>query len=192
MQKRKYLRLGLVLALAVVVFTGCPKSPEEQVEKLRSYYTARVIGIIVDAVPEPEESLEDPLAEPSEMASPEMSPEDDDGVMDGGDNEGMEAETTVPTRQTVRVDILIQHDSPEKLPGVTLDLEMVDAQQAPKASWKVWVDTSELPKATGSQFSHVLEDIEYVDGDGFSVEVRSYVPPEDRAGYKEFSVAAAE
>ncbi len=189
MRTKKYSRLTLLLPLVVLVLTGCSKSPEERVAKLRTYYKARVIGIIVDAVPALEAVPEGLMGEGDAPATAiaDIEAVGDSGEGEGG--EGMEPEVAaVPIRQTVRVDILIQHDSPEELPGVTLDLEMVDSQEVLKNSWKVWVDTSELPKATGSQFSHVLEDIDYVEGDGFSVDVRSYVPPEERSEYREFSV----
>ena len=184
METRKYLQLGLILPMALVL-AACPKSPEEKLAKLRSYYTARVVGIVVDAVPVPEPALEDPTGE-TEGESPAAGEAE---AADGGEGEVMDA-PVVPVRQNVRVDILLQHDSPEKLPGITLDLEMVDAQEALKHSWKVWVDTSKLPKATGTQFTHLLEDIDYVEGDGFSVEVRSHVPPEERGEYKEFTPPA--
>ncbi|MCP4205051.1 MAG: hypothetical protein GY769_24345 [bacterium] len=183
MKTKRYFRLALLLPLVALVLAGCPKSPEERVAKLRTYYKARVIGIIVDAVPAAAEVLEEEMVE----GEGEMPMTETEDAPAAAIEPEVEAVAAVPTLQTVRVDILIQHDSPEKLPGITLDLEMVDAQEVLKDSWKVWVDTSELPKATGSQFTHVLEDIDYAEGDGFSVDVRSYVPPEERGQYKEFA-----
>ncbi len=187
MKSKKYFQLGMLVPI-VLVLAACPKSPEEKLANLRSYYSARVIGIVVDAVPVPAQALEDPMGGlDGDLPPADGAPE----TANGGEGEDMEASPMVPVHQNVLVDILLQHDSPEKLPGITLDLEMVDAQEVQKHSWKVWVDTSELPKATGTQFTHLLEDIDYVEGDGFSVEVRSHVPPEERGEYKEFSAAAA-
>jgi hypothetical protein len=113
--KKKTSRLALLLPMVAVVLVTCSKSPEEKVAKLRSNYRARLLGFIVDAVPEvTEPSQEDPASE---------------AAAEAGEGESMEAETeTVPIRQDVRLDILVQHDSPEKLPGITLDIEMVDSQ----------------------------------------------------------------
>ncbi len=169
-------RIAALVALAALVAIGCAlKSPEEKVAQLRSYYTARPVGFFVKAQP---------------IEAPPGNEEGADGV-EAGDADGeeiMEAEP-VPIRQTVHLDILLQHDSPEKLPGVTLDLIMVDASQAEKHRWLVWVDTAKLPKATGTQFTHLIEDIDYEEGDAFSVEVRHPIPPEERGDYREFAVA---
>ncbi len=175
--KKRAIHLALLLPMVALLLTACaPKSPEEKVAQLRTYYKARLIGFIVEAEP----VLEEPAEEPMEGTEGEP-----------GEGEAMEsAETTVPIRQNVTLDILLQHDSPEKLPGITLDIEMVDSNKERKNAWKLWVDTSELPKATGIQFVHVLENLDYEEGDGFSVEVTSPVPPEERAQYREFSEAA--
>ena len=62
MTSKNNLRLLTVLAVALLVATGCaPKSPEEKVAQLRSFYSARAIGFLVDAVPE--EPMVDPDAE---------------------------------------------------------------------------------------------------------------------------------
>ena len=188
--KKKYLRLALLLPMVALTLAACSKSPEERVTQLRSYYKARLLGFIVEAEPV--------LAELSGELALDAGAEPSGDPMDGAEivadeGEAMEmAEATVPVRQNVRIDILLQHQSPEKLPGITLDIEMVDSNKVQKNSWKLWVDTAELPKATGTQFVHLLEDADYVEGDGFDVEVRSPVPPEERAEYKEYSEVGAD
>lgn len=176
MKSKRIFRLALLLPLAASVWTACgPKSPEERVAKSRSYYQARLLGFIVEAEPV--------LAEPSAESGEELPSEEpmDTAAADVGEGEAMEtAEATVPIRQNVRVDILLQHDSPDRLSGITLDIEMVDANKVPKNVWKIWVDTKALAKGTGTQFGHLLEDVDYVEGDGFGVEVRSPVPERAR------------
>ena len=49
---------------------------------------------------------------------------------------------------------------------------MVDSAEKEKGHWRVWFDTSEITKATVTQFTHILEDVGYEEGDGFFVEVR--------------------
>lgn len=187
MKLNRSLQSALSLMVVVLIMAACaPKSPEERVAKLRTYYKARVVGIVVQAVPQVEEPTE-----AGDMAMTDGEDESADPAAEAMSDEELLAEAAdtpdTPVLQNVGVDILLQHDSPEKLPGITLDIEMVDSNEQPKNSWKLWVDTSSLPKATGTQFTHLLENIDYVEGDGFSVEVRSYVPPEERGEYREFS-----
>jgi len=180
MKSKAISRIALLLPLLALTLAACaPKSNEERVAKLRTYYTARVIGFLVQAEPVAEE----PMASAEEEGAAAVLEEETAAADEGAPME----EPEVEIKQDVAVDILLQHDSPQKLPGITLDIEMVDADQQPKGSWKVWVDTADLPKATGTQFTHLLEDVDYVEGDGFSVEVRSPVPPEERGEYREFS-----
>ena len=89
--------------------------------------------------------------------------------------------------QMIRLDVLIQHRSEERLPGITVDISMIDSSQAEKGHWRVWFDTSDVTKATVTQFTHVLEDVGYEEGDGFFLEVRHPVPVEERGEYREFS-----
>ena len=189
--KKKYSSLALLLPMVALILAACPKSPEERVVEQRSYYKARLLGFIVEADPVLAD-LTDEVAE--EVAEEQAS----DGPMDGaaadaGEGEAMEtAEATVSIRQNVRIDILLQHDSPDKLAGITLDIEMVDSNKVQKNVWKLWVDTTALTKGTGTQFGHLLEDVDYVEGDGFNVEVRSPVPPEEWGEYREFADAAGD
>lgn len=173
----------LVVSMLAASFVGCSaKSPEEKVAQLRSLYKARLNGFIVreepvggvDEVVETEISAEEPVVE--EIAAEEMAAE-----------EALEALEPVPVVQEVMLDILIQHDSAEMLPGLTVDISMVDGQGNDKGHWRVWFDTSDIVKATPTQFTHILEDVGYVEGDGFFVEVRQPIPASEYGDYKEFS-----
>jgi hypothetical protein len=113
---------------------GCSaKSPEEKVAQVRSLYKARLNGFIVREEPageveefvETEISADEPAAE--EVAAEEMAEE-----------EGLETLEPVPVIQKVMLDILIQHDSDEKLPGVTVDISMVDGQGNDKGYYGRW------------------------------------------------------
>ena len=98
------------------------------------------------------------------------------------------AEEPMPVEivQNAHLDILVKHDSFEKLPGVTVDIVQVDGDLNEKGRWLLWVDTSNVERANPTQYSHVLEDIDYVEGDGFTVEVRHPVPEAERGDYREF------
>ena len=101
----------------------------------------------------------------------------------------MEAVEVAPVElsQDVTLDILIRHESFEKLPGVTVDILMQSAANQEKGRWTMWADTADLEKGTHLQLTHVLEDVPYEEGDGFFVEVRSPIPPDERADYPEFA-----
>lgn len=193
--KKKYSSLALLLPMVALILAACPKSPEERVVEQRSYYKARLLGFIVEADPVLADLTEEAAEEVAEAVAEEQASEGpmDAAAADAGEGEAMEtAEATVSIRQNVRIDILLQHDSPDKLAGITLDIEMVDSNKVEKNVWKLWVDTTALAKGTGTQFGHLLEDVDYVEGDGFNVEVRSPVPSEERGEYREFSGAAGD
>ncbi len=172
--------VGLLALLAAC----SPKSPEEKVAELRSYYTAKPVGFIVNA--RPVETVDPMLEVEAEVEGDGDAMEVDAEAADAEDGED-EMAAPVEIRQDVLIDILLQHDSSERLPLITLDISMVDPDQVEKGHWRIQVETADLPKATGSQFTHELVDIEYVEGDAFSVEVRHPVPAAERGEYPEFS-----
>jgi hypothetical protein len=157
-----------------------PKSPEEKVAQTRSLYKARLNGFIV---------REEPVGGVEEVVETGFSAEEPAAEMAEEVAEGEAAEPfePVPVVQRVLLDILVQHDSHEKLPGLTVEISMVDAQGNDKGHWRVWFDTADIVQATPTQFTHVLEDIGYVEGDGFFVEVRQPIPASEYGDYKEFS-----
>jgi hypothetical protein len=171
-----YLGAGLILLIGVTALGCAQKSPEEKVAELRSYYSARLNGFILE---------EEPLV--AEVPDPDALAEVEEGVEEAL----AEAAPTGPmgqveVEQKVRLDILIQHRSDQRLPGITVDISMVDPDQVEKNHWRVWFDTSEVPKATVTQFTHILEDVGYEEGDGFFLEVRHPIPVEERGEYREF------
>jgi hypothetical protein len=143
---------------------------------VRSLYKARLNGFIV---------REEPVGGVEEVVVTEISAEEQ--VEEVIEEEALESFEPVPVVQEVLMDILIQHDSAEKLSGLTVDISMVDGQGNDKGHWRIWFDTADIPKATPTQFTHILEDIGYVEGDGFFVEVRQPVPASEYGAYKEFS-----
>lgn len=176
---------GTMPVLAVVLATlalavGCAKkSPLEQMIENRSRYTAVLneSGFILE---------ETPLVAAVVEGDAELEGEVPAEGEAEGEGEMLEPEP-VPVEQKVHLDIIVRHDSYEKLPGITVDISMVDAQRNEKGHWRVWLDTSNIERANLTQFSHTLEDIDYVEGDAFSVEVRHPIPEADRGDYKEFT-----
>ena len=91
-----------------------------------------------------------------------------------------------PTRQDAILDILVSTTSRDPLPHLTVDVEQVDADKNPKGHWLAYLDTAHVLRGPGTQISYTIKDVDYTEGDGFTVEVRTPVPPEDRGQYKEF------
>ena len=175
------IRVLVTLIAAVAVLGACQQAtPEEKVASLRAYYSANANGFVVEEVPVVAETVE----------GEETLAADGEGEADAEDAEVGEemAAEPIPVTQKVYLDFIVQHDASEKLPGITVDITMVDAQETEKHRWLHWVDTSNLAKATQIQLTYVIEDSDYVEGDMFSVEVRTPVPAAERGDYREFSV----
>jgi hypothetical protein len=88
--------------------------------------------------------------------------------------------------QEVIVDVLLRWDGTEPLSGVTLDLSLVDARGELKAARKLWVETQGWLKGETRQQAFTFSDLNYVEGDGFYVELRTPVPASERSQYREF------
>ncbi|MDX1384118.1 MAG: hypothetical protein R3190_10775 [Thermoanaerobaculia bacterium] len=165
---------SLILAVVVVAVAGCgPQlTPEEEIELLRSQYTAELTSITVK---------QDPGSGAAEATAGEEPPDVDDAA-------GLDLDQP-PVRTDVVLDILVSTTSQDYLPGVTIDVQHVDAERREKDLRRLWVDTSSLVRGGGTQVTHVLEDVDYEVGDGFHVEVRSPVGEDERAEYREFGDA---
>ena len=193
MTKNSFRLTFLMLPIALSLVLGCaPKSPEERVAELRSFYSARPVGFIVDARPEPFDPMAVEETVDGEAAAGDRAAEAGGAAGEDADGEGLaEDMKPVEVRQDILIDILLRHNSRERLDGITLDISMVDGAKVEKGHWRKWVDTADLPRATGTQFTHLLEDVDYFEGDGFTVEVRHPIPVEERGDYREFSAATS-
>ena len=183
---KKITTLTVLSCAVLLVLAACGGgSPEEKTARLRGMYSARINGFLVqEQTPaEPEMAVEEGTEGEEPAAEPMAEAE---GEAEGEMAEAMEMP---PANPNILLDILIQHDSPEMLPGVTVDISMADADGNEKGAWKVWFDTSKMLKANVTPYSHVLEDVPYAEGDGFYAEIRHPVPAEERGDYKEFSSA---
>ena len=184
MSRIRLLAVTAVVLVGVFTLAACtPASPEERVAEMRSRFEARVNGFYVQAEPqvvEPEVDVE--------LGEGEAVPADEAGDGEEGvDAEIMDEEVTMV--QNASLDLILQHDNTEMLPGITVEIIMADANEQEKGHWQLWVDTSTLRKANQLQLVHVLEDVPYVEGDMFAAEIRSPIPPEERGNYQEFTSA---
>lgn len=186
MSPKSILALPALCLLAFAACAGEPEDPAERIAEARAGYTAKLNGYTVDQVPLA--GAEPPALEAAAEPDAEAAVGEDEA---GELAETAEAETLaeVPLRQDVILDILVSRSGHEALPGITVDVTQVDPQEEEKATWKVYLDTSGLPRGPGTQMVHRLEDVDYVDGDGFFVEVRTPVPAAERGEYREFQEA---
>lgn len=183
--RKTVLELSFILVLAsALACGGAPDDPAEQVAEIRSGYAAELNGWVVDQRP-----VEPELPAPEAEAPGEEAPVGDDGAPP--EDEEAVAEPAAPVRQDVILDVLMSRESRESLPGVTVDVTQVDAEQNPKQTWQVYVDTADVLPGPGTQITHRLEDVDVAPGDGFHVEVRHPVPPDERSQYREFQIHGA-
>jgi hypothetical protein len=186
---------------AAAILAGCAaQSPEDRVTALRAEYEASLNSFQVierpvapppATAPVEEAAAGPPGAEPVAGEDEPTPPVGD--AAPAGEEEAAPSEPA-PAAQDVRQDVLLDivirnRSSDDRLPGLTLDVEQVDPQGEPKTSYRIWVDTSNIAPGAEGAVSHRLEDVGYVEGDGFNVEVRQAIPPEQRGEYRELSEA---
>lgn len=171
-------------AAFAVACGGAPEDPAERIDEIRSGYSAKLNGFIVEQVPEAG------MAEGMPMAEGAVEGE---GEGEGGDEAAL-AEPEVAVRQDAILDILVSLDRRETLPGITVDVEHVGPKplQAGKDTYRAYLDVSDVHQGGGTQLSYRLEDVDYEAGDGFHVEVRSPIPPGERGEYRELQESGRE
>lgn len=169
-QSRVVVRFLVALAVASWALACGPRlTHDQEIEILRSQYTAELKSLSV---------VQDPATAEVDQAAEGAEDEADEAA-------GLDLDEP-PVRTDVLLDILVSTTAQEYLPGITLDLQHVDANRNEKGRDLLWVDTSGLVRGGGTQVTHVLEDVDYAPGDGFWVEVRTPVPPDLRPLYREF------
>jgi len=186
---------ALAAAAVLVTSVACKQlTPAERISKLRSEYSAELNSFNVTETP-----MADAMGEGGEgMEGEGMMGEEMEGEAMGGEEmgEGMDegmAAMDVPTRKDVLLDIVLRKQGgTDTLPGITVDIFQVAADETDKATYRVYVDTSRLNPGSRKAVSHVLKDVDYAEGDGFAVEIRSTVPPELYPEYREYAELEAD
>lgn len=176
--------LAFLAALGALLGACAQQTHEERVAEMRSRYTAELKNFIVREEPEAGMGV---AGEEMAMEGEAMD-EGEAGEAAGETGDEMAAEEAmVPVTQKVLLDVLVRNENQENLPWLTLDVEQVDADEATKGEWRIYVDTSTIGRGPGTSVTHTLEDIDYQAGDGFTVSVRHPVPEAERGDYPEFS-----
>jgi hypothetical protein len=183
--------LAAAFAVAATLAACAPQSPEDRVTALRAEYEAELNSFQVveqPALPAPATAPVDEAVDGPPGAEPVVG-EDALPSVDPDAAEPEPAAAAADVRQDVLLDIVIHNRSDERLPGLTLDVEQVDAQREPKTSYRIYVDTSNIAPGSRAAVAHRLEDVDYALDDAFRVEVRQAIPPEQREEYRELSEA---
>jgi hypothetical protein len=182
-QRRSRFCLVFIVVCSALLAACASKTPAERVAESRSAYKATLNSFFVKETPVEAEMAATPGEgeESAEMAAGSEAEAAGEGV----DAEG-EMPVAVEVRKDAVLDVIVQHQTNDPLPGITLDISMVDGAQNEVAHWQYWVDTAGLPKANQRPYSIVFEDIAYQEGYGFNVEVRQPVPESERGAYREF------
>lgn len=188
MSPRKPVLALSALCLAAALAAACggaPEDPAERIDEIRSGYSAKLNGFVVQQVPQAGMDEGMPTAEGADEGAVQ-----EEAVAEEGEEAAM-AEPEVALRQDAILDILMSLDRRETLPGVTVDIEHVGPkpEQKVKDTYRAYLDTSDIRQGGGTQLSYRLEDVDYEDGDGFHVEVRYPIPPGERGDYRELQEA---
>ncbi len=194
--------LCVIVVACVAVLTGCAaKSPEDQIAETRTQYTVR---LNTWAPRDPEPMVDEGMMEGDAMAAgaeaaesaaeaAESVAEAAESAVEAGEEmaEGEEEVTeadVVPQTRKIFFDLIVRFDGTKSLPGITVDITHADAFEKEKGQHRYWLDTAGMLKSDTRQIDFELEDVEFVDGDVFSVALRPQVPPEERGEYREFTV----
>ena len=171
--------LAAAASAATLAAASCaPRSgPADRVERQRAHYSAELTGFVVDEPAAPA---------PSPQPGATSAPAAEAAAVGTGEAELV---APPPAASDVELDLRIRHDSPERLAGLTLEVGLLDPAGKEKEHYRIWVDTSAIEPGAPAAVRYRLDDVPYVAGDRFAVEVRRGVPANERAMYKEFPVA---
>ncbi len=199
--------VALLASLAVVLsLVGCgPGSPEDKVTQVRGQYTVKLENWF-PKVEEPEpieesEMLDEQGAEAGDAtegdaAAEEVAQAEEAGEPAEGEGEGegeemgmeMEAEPAGPKSTTILFDLVVLFSGSEPLDGITVDVTHADASGTEKKTWRQYLETAGMVKSETRQMAFEAE-VDFVEGDVFSVQLLKYVDPAEYGNYKEYAGA---
>lgn len=194
--------LALAAVFLLTSFVACgPSTPAEKVTAKRQKYKVELVNFMVqepempappamDGETDADDFVDAAAAEAGDGSLSETGEDPEDMAPQGemADGDAMEPMMVDDGKRDVLLDLLLQSNTYEQLPGVTVDVTQADADSNEKAVFHVWLETAGM--ARGSQpFTHTLEDVEWEEGDGFHVEIRSSVPESERGEYREYADA---
>lgn len=196
--------VGLVAAVSALLLTGCPQKPEEYIvseeeekEQEKPNQPSSDIRITIQS-----SGFMDVLSDGSSPAPPEA----DTGEMTAtasameavaaeGEEEGEEMleeeqEEERAQRGTVLLEYLVEYFGQGPAPeGIDVEIVQQGAGGDEKGRYDLWVVTDGLTTGTKQVDVGEIEVDDYEEGDAFSVEYPTHVPPEERGQYREFAEA---
>ena len=123
----------VTLSLGLLMLVACAeKSPEQRVAQARARYEATLNGFVVQQQPVASAEVPPVEGEPSEAEGGASQ----EGMTDV-EGSGETAEAPVDLSQNVLLDIVIRHDSFDKLDGITVDITMAEGERELQV-WRVW------------------------------------------------------
>ncbi len=156
-------RLVVLFGLLAIV-VGCQeKDPALLVESLRAQYTAQAQSFYID-----ERVVE---AEP---------------VLD---SEGQEVSIEPTVERDLLLDIVVKNGSQSRLETLTVEYEHYDSSENLKDTRRMVLDVGHILAGTVGQFSETIENVDYNEGDKFSMSIRNPVPAAERSEYPEFTAS---
>ena len=195
----------MVLLLTASLVACGPGSPEEQVIQTRGQYSVQLNTWFPKAPEEPEleplaegEAAEGEAAEGEAAEGEAADVEAAEGEAAEGEaaegeaveGEAAEGEAAEAAPTTIVFDVIVLFSGSDPLPGITVDFTQADADGNEKAAWREFLDIPSIVKAETKQIM-VEAEVDFVEGDQFSVQLLKYVDPANYGDYKEFAAAAA-
>lgn len=189
--KRSAMATGVFLLALTLPAGGCMETdPDDEALAGRALYSVSLLSYTVDghsvALMESPDPAEAGAAASSSMAGAEAAAVASEEAAEG--EEGMPPDQG-PRNTGVLLDLLVRFRGETPLPGITVDVDLVDAGGTIKETYHEWVETRGFQSGDERQVELRLEADEFEDGDQFSVEWEAFVPPEDRGEYREFAEA---
>ena len=194
----------LLCCTALLIVTGlvaCKQpTPEERVAAARAKYRV-TLNTFVAQEPAMEEMTDDGMMDATDGMDEgeEMAMDDADATsedadmaadeMSDGDMAMDDAAASGPQPTDILLDLVVLFEGNDPLDGLTLDISQADPFEKEKATFRHYIEIPSMVKSETRQVSFVLEGVDYEVGDLFSVNLREYVAPEDRAAYREFAEA---
>ena len=181
---------GCLLVALLSTVACAPSDPIEQIAKTRQEYTVKLNQFLVQDPPMPEPAPVETMGEESAASAAEAAVADEETAGEEGEDieDGFDLEPVGPQPKNILFDLIVGFDGSDPLPGLTVEVSQIDPFQEEKATFRHYLDLGSLQSGT-TQTDFVLENVMYEDGDGFSVDLRLVVPPEERGEYREFATA---
>lgn len=183
-----------IVAFAMLLLVACsPKSPSEKVAEARGHYTAKLNGFYPKEETAPQGAVEGEAVTQGQEKGAQKAPQAGAKEAEKGSPAAAATSTEetgdASADKTLVLDILVSNDSFNTMPGITLDISMVDPSGKEIEHRRLWVNTSKVTVGSPVQVSYELKGVPYQKGDGINVEVRKPIPAAERSEYREFSDA---